>query len=225
MRVARFSPDGQRIVSAGSNRTLWLWDAERGTTVGSIHRLEGDILCMACSPDGRWSPSARATRMPRSGKSVSEGSDYRQTLLKGPVGDICFSPDGSRLLIASHDGTAEYGHGVEKPVAPEMKHGRWVFHAEFSPDGQRVVTASNDGTGRVWDADTGRPITPPSGAISHAIAVRDACFSPDGTRIATAGFNGSARVWDADTGGPSRRRSITAARWCVPGSRRTAHTC
>ena len=72
-----------------------------------------------------------------------------------------------------------------------MRHGEWVFHAEFSPDGGRVITASHDGTARVWDARTGRPITPASGAMGHAIAVRDACFSPDGGRVATAGYDGS----------------------------------
>ena len=192
--VARFSPDGKHIVSAGSNRTLWLWDVERGTSVGSIHRLEGDILCMACSPDGTVVAVGASDSYASLWKVSERGIGFiSRLLLKGPVGDICFSPDGSRLLIASQDGTARVCDITSRrSVAPEMKHGGWVFHAEFSPDGQRVVTASNDGTGRVWDADTGRPITPPSGAISHAIAVRDACFSPDGTRIATAGFNGSA---------------------------------
>ncbi len=198
-----------------------------GTSVGSIAQLNADIVCMAYSPKGTLVAVGAADSYSSLWKVGEQGIGFVSKLLhKGTVRDICFSPDGARLLIASHDGTARvWDMESGKPVTSEMRHSGWVFHAEFSRDGNRVVTASNDQTGRVWDAGTGRPITPSSGAISHAIAVREACFSPDGNRIATAGFNGTARVWDARTGAPSRRRSITAARWCVPGSRRTARTC
>ena len=33
--------------------------------------------------------------------------------------------------------------------------------AQFSPDGKRIVTASQDNTARVWDAQTGQPLTEP----------------------------------------------------------------
>ena len=65
-----------------------------------------------------------------------------------------------------------------------------------------MVTASHDGTARVWDAKTGRAITPATGTMRHSVAVRDACFSPDGGRVATAGFDGMARIWDAASGEP-----------------------
>jgi WD40 repeat protein/tRNA A-37 threonylcarbamoyl transferase component Bud32 len=204
VRIAHFSPDGKRIVSAGSNRTLWLWDAERGSQVGSIQRLNADIFCMAFSPDGTLIAVGAGDAYASLWRVSDRGIGFDSRLLfKGPVSDVCFSPDGSRLLIATHDGTARvWDVKSRKAVAPEMKHRRLIFHAEFSPDGKRVVTASYDGTGRVWDAESGRPITPSSGAISHAIAVREASFSPDGTQIATAGYNGSARVWDARSGAP-----------------------
>ena len=33
--------------------------------------------------------------------------------------------------------------------------------AAFSPDGKRIVTASEDKTARLWNADTGKPISEP----------------------------------------------------------------
>jgi WD40 repeat protein len=71
--------------------------------------------------------------------------------------------------------------------------------AAFNFDASRVVTASWDHTARVWDATTGRPVTPP---LQHGDAVLAAAFSPDGARVATASRDHTARLWDAATGDP-----------------------
>ena len=71
--------------------------------------------------------------------------------------------------------------------------------AQFSPDGKRIVTASQDKTARVWDAQSGQPLTEP---LKHDNKVNSAQFSPDGKRIVTASDDNTARVWDAQSGQP-----------------------
>ena len=59
------------------------------------------------------------------------------------------------------------------------------------------MTASADRSARVWDASTGRPLTPPlwhHGSVAHAV------FSPEAHRVATLTADGEARLWDAATG-------------------------
>ncbi|HVM51376.1 MAG TPA: protein kinase [Candidatus Acidoferrum sp.] len=80
-----------------------------------------------------------------------------------------------------------------------LLHAKPVVSVEFSPDGQRLVTASLDGTARVWDANTGAPLTP---SLQHTNYVACASFSPDGRRIVTASFDHTARIWDAHTSAP-----------------------
>jgi hypothetical protein len=106
-----------------------------------------------------------------------------------------FSPDGQRVLTASHDKTARLWDAASgKPVGEPMKHEDFVFFAQFSPDGQRVVTASRDKTARLWDAVSGRSVGEP---MKHNAAVFFAQFSPDGQRVVTDSKDGTARLWDA----------------------------
>src|SRR5262249_9047420 len=70
-------------------------------------------------------------------------------------------------------------------------HDKPVYHADISPDGRYVVTTSGDlhfmsgarGEARIWDAATGRPVTPP---LKHIHPVYYAAFSPDSRLVVTA---------------------------------------
>jgi WD40 repeat protein len=68
------------------------------------------------------------------------------------VKSATFSPDGSRIVTASQDGTARiWDAGTGKEIAALHGHESAVVSAVFSPDGSRVLTASWDGTARIWD--------------------------------------------------------------------------
>ncbi len=120
----------------------------------------------------------------------------------GEVQDASFSPDGTRVVTASADDTAQvWDARTGQKIGQAMKDSDWVHTAEFSPDGTKVVTASWDGTARVWDAQTGAQI---GSAMQHDVSiergrVNGAHFSADGTEIVTASWDRTARIWDATT--------------------------
>jgi Tol biopolymer transport system component/tetratricopeptide (TPR) repeat protein len=68
--------------------------------------------------------------------------------------------------------------------------------AKLSPDGRRVVILYAGGAAQVWDAQTGKPVTP---VLADARTDSHAAFSPDSRRIVTSS-RGPAYVWDATTG-------------------------
>jgi len=110
-----------------------------------------------------------------------------------------FSPDGTRIVTASKDGTARLwdSDGAELATLRGNKPDHGLRHAAFSPDGTRVVTASGGGAARVWDAARGSEIVALTG---HRDTVGDAAFSPDSRRIVTASYDKTATVWDAASG-------------------------
>jgi WD40 repeat protein/Flp pilus assembly protein TadD len=82
-----------------------------------------------------------------------------------------------------------------------------VNYAEFSPDGRKIATAYGyaysdqaiTGEARVWDTETGEPLTPP---LKHKGTVYSISFSPNGRQVVTASQDKTARIWDAVTGEP-----------------------
>ena len=53
MESVDFSPDGRRVLSGSSDRTVRLWDAQSGETVAVFAGHEGSVSCVAFTPDGR----------------------------------------------------------------------------------------------------------------------------------------------------------------------------
>ena len=119
----------------------------------------------------------------------------------GIVEHVEFSPDGSRLLTASHDGTARLWD-IDGVLTTTLRHRYPPVFAVFSPDGTRAVTGGGDAVAHVWDVASGREIATiktGGGPLQHA------AFSPDGRLVATASSDGRILLWDAESGRETAR--------------------
>ena len=109
---------------------------------------------------------------------------------------IAFSPDGSRLAVATSMGVWLYDAETFDELALLTGHKEAVTVVAFSPDGTTLASASGfhlPGILKLWDVRTGQNI-----ATLHQVqkgSVDYVGFSPEGTKIAWAD-----RLWDADTG-------------------------
>jgi WD40 repeat protein len=102
---ACFSPDGAKIVAAGRDRTVCVWNAATGECELTLKEHSGWVISACFSPDGAKIVSASDDRTVR----VCDAATGECVLtLKGHsdwVHSACFSPDGARIVSASDDRT------------------------------------------------------------------------------------------------------------------------
>ena len=136
--------------------------------------------------------------------SLPEGA--RARLGKGAIEGIAYSPDGTRLAVASGIGIWLYDTqtGQELNLLKEYPHG--VSSVSFSPDGQIIVSGGYD-TIRLWNVSTGTIIKTLSEDKSfeggRRSSVYNVSFSPDGKTLASCGWKDKdaiIRLWDVATG-------------------------
>ena len=192
---AVYSPDGRRILTAGTNGAR-LWDAATGASVPEFAGVAESLNTAAFSPDGRLIVTATNTGQAHLWDATT-GVSVADTMRQGETNlSAVFSPDGRQILTfaggpdrAARVWEVATGDPVSALIEPELPANLTgaapPFSASFSPDGRWVLTAGPGA--RVWDATTGLPVSGP-------MAVGAVAFHPDGRRLLTTGTDGAVNV-------------------------------
>ena len=134
-------------------------------------------------------PHSDAQDFPQWG--LPKGAQAR--LGKGIIREIQFSPDGTRLAVASSIGIWLYDTATHQEVALLTGHTDWVSSVAFSPDGNTIASGSLDNTIRLWNAHTGKQQQTLKG---HRHWVDSVAFSPDGRTLASGSRDGTVLLWE-----------------------------
>jgi len=198
---ARYSADGTRLVTAGGDGTVKIWEASTGALVHTLTQPRADgkrarYLFVAWSPDGKH-VAAIDTRGElahvwnvRTGAPVAE---LRNDAHEGPA--LAFSADGCWLATSGGDevrvfDTRTWERSVTIP-------GPRIWGLSFDPSGPRLATGTLGGDVSIWALPSGARVRHLREIGEPVIAV---AFAPDGQLIVAAERNGAEQVWSAKSG-------------------------
>jgi WD40 repeat protein/serine/threonine protein kinase len=197
-----FSPDGTRLVTLGGNDNLAIVrDADTGRELFRLSHSDvfPGAFGLAFSPDGSRLVTSDSGDMTTRVWDAETGEEL--LTLSGEHSDwlnyVNFSPDGTRLITTSIDGTAKVWDIESGQVIHTLgDHTGFVWDAAFSSDGRHIATA-DEAASHIWDAASGEKLLTLSG---HTAGTSQLAFSPVESKLATASFDGTAKVWDVETG-------------------------
>jgi WD40 repeat protein/tRNA A-37 threonylcarbamoyl transferase component Bud32 len=196
-----FSPDGERLASAGGDGTVTIWNSRTGEVVQTLNAHTDFVYSVAFHPDGRHLASAGADRKVKVWDLTTGQESFTGPgslgIRYGMTRGVAFSPDGRRLATGFEGAVNVWDWRNCQLLHKLPGHTNVGICIAFSPDGRRLVSGSWTGDIMIWDAETGERLHTLS---EHRQPVSSLAFSPDGRRLVSASFDRRLIVWDATTG-------------------------
>ncbi len=160
---ARFSHDGTKLVSTGTDLRLVVWETSTGKVREDIGIAEGDSLAAAFSPDDKVLHTAAGDGMLRSWDLTGERKEVERIV--DPTGFVIgcrYMAPGGGTVVRTLDSTriGSFLAVDSRKVVPfaEPATGWTNSCGTWHPSGDRYAIADDQSVVTVWDARTGRKL-------------------------------------------------------------------
>jgi WD40 repeat protein/serine/threonine protein kinase len=208
IRALAFTADGERLGSAGDDRTVRIWESRAGRELAVLSGHSSSVTGLSFAADSR-----RVASVALDGTRIWDITADRNLAVLGnrspdavaidALGETVAAATRESRLFRATDG------GLVCLIAKKP-----FSTAVFQPANEWLATGSFDGTIELWDTTTHALRKTLKG---HQSAIVSLAINQKGDRLASASTDGSIRIWDIDMGqatlseqGPARRISTLA---------------
>lgn len=193
-----WSPNGKYIASAGTDRTVQVWNATDGSHMYTYTGHNDTVYGVVWSHDSTQLASASYDKTVQVWHALDGTYPQIYTGHTSWAWSVSWSPDGGRIASGGGDRTVQIWRVADASHIYTYKgHSGFVHAVAWSPDSRYIASASTDQTVQIWDAGSG--ITyytdQPYNTLPLAVA-----WSPDSSRIAAGHEDKTVQVWDALNG-------------------------
>jgi WD40 repeat protein len=204
--VAAFAlPDGSKLVTAGEDGTVSLWDGQ----ARQLQQFKGPsqrTAVLAISADGARVAAGEASGMIWIWDAASgQGRVLGQHAT--PLYVLAFTPDGRHLISGGQDGELRFWELSSGQSRVVYRHREAITALAFSPDGHTLASGSKDHS--AWlqrlDPSSGLPVegSPGRRLDQGGLGVLQLRFSLDGRQLFVASLGDFVvRRWEVETGTP-----------------------
>jgi eukaryotic-like serine/threonine-protein kinase len=193
-----WSPNGKYIASAGTDRTVQVWNATDGSHIYTYTGHNDTVYGVAWSRDSTQLASASYDKTVQVWHALDGTYPQIYTGHTSWVWSVSWSPDGGRIASGGGDRTVQIWRAADASHVYTYKgHNGFVHAVAWSPDSRYIASASTDQTVQIWDAGSGMTYYTDQPYNTAPLAV---AWSPDSSRIAAGHEDKTVQVWDALNG-------------------------
>ncbi|MES2683762.1 MAG: TIR domain-containing protein [Pseudomonadota bacterium] len=216
---AQFAGSTSRLVTAGYDQQLGVWNRATGTRIASGKGHTQRLVQLLTTSDGE-----RAITTADDGTvsiwRVADGQRLAITAIAGATRRMLLSTDDAQLLLLHYAAITDDNEALLLDARSgqrlhTLQHPAPVLTAAFSPDGFSVFTGCGDGVLRQWSRSDGRLLQsyPLPGAVYTALV-----FGPDPRRLLIVDQSKGAQVITLPGGTVSQRLPLAQGNETHQGS-------
>jgi WD40 repeat protein len=198
-----FSPDGNGVGSASSNRTAQIWDLT-GQHKALTFEHPGEVRSIAFHPSGHTVATVGHDRRVRLWSTywlyTPSPTELGGLTGNGDGSHLAFSPDGSYLVAGGFEPLARlWPLNALNPGAQVFRGSSYGAYESVTPSNnpQRIAAVTRNAGPDLWDLD--RPDAPPTALADARNNGSQVALSRDGKWLASSGVAASSYLWKIAT--------------------------